>query len=631
MSQHTDEHPGLGSLYRRLSVDDVSSAVSVIVKVRGETCDIDCLYCYEKRKAAPGGARVSPAQIRQLTELFQGRPLAIELHGGEPLTAGRDHIAAILEELGQLPQVVRVTMQTNGVQLDDEWLDLFDELCPDLQLGISLDGDARGNAWRVGYDGQPVYPRVRAALEFLARRGRQVGLIAAVTPPLLGRAEEVLDHLAAFGSVNAISFVPCFDATVVRPTATSGRRLTPSRELQSASISSDAGPAWAITHSEYADFVLAVTARWIAGGHFARIKLEPAVSTIRRLRGLDSGFCHFSNLKCDHVFTLYPNGQLGSCDELPWPKARLVQLNDRSSQGKVIAEQESSALLAEGRALMNRCSDCAYRETCGGGCIATRWRAHGTSPDASDAYCDYRMRMVDGVSALLAQPRHHEGAWCRSWRWRPRNPNRMRSIPEFLERWDADHQHHADVRLLTSGHGNINTVGLPGVHDADDLYPRHPRWREAIEDGVWPLVDVLTNRWGLITYDSCAGHQYRGLSIPTSSRRVGLLPRTEDEYARAAACLCRVASEVRGKLPAGVEVSLGRANLECETTSQKVPVLDLALTPSPEATWDTYFRNVDEATRVLGAAVTNISLESDVSCACLGHRSLIDADRAVAG
>lgn len=58
--------------------------MSVIVKTRGETCDIDCLYCYEKRKEAPGGARVSADQIRRLASIFKGRKLAVELHGGEP-------------------------------------------------------------------------------------------------------------------------------------------------------------------------------------------------------------------------------------------------------------------------------------------------------------------------------------------------------------------------------------------------------------------------------------------------------------------------------------------------------------------------------------------------------------------
>lgn len=125
---------------------------------------------------SPGGARISGDQIKHLDRLFRHRALAAELHGREPLTAGREVIAEVLRELAAQPKVVRVSMQTSGVQLDAAWLDLFDELCPGLQIGISLDGDAQGNAWRIGYDGEPVYPRVATALELLAERGRKVGV-----------------------------------------------------------------------------------------------------------------------------------------------------------------------------------------------------------------------------------------------------------------------------------------------------------------------------------------------------------------------------------------------------------------------------------------------------------------------
>ncbi|MEU9883995.1 radical SAM protein [Sphaerisporangium sp. NPDC051011] len=198
MHRTTRQHDQIAQLYRGLDREDTASAVSVILKLRGETCDIDCLYCYEKRKETPGGARIDAAQVRRLAELFQGRPLAVELHGGEPLTAGRDHVSDVLRELAAQPSVVRVSLQTNGVLLDEQWLDLFDALYPGLRIGVSLDGDARGNAWRVGYDGEPVYPRVAAALRLLAGRGRGAGVIAAVTPAVLGRAEAVLDHLAGF-------------------------------------------------------------------------------------------------------------------------------------------------------------------------------------------------------------------------------------------------------------------------------------------------------------------------------------------------------------------------------------------------------------------------------------------------
>ncbi|MDJ0462340.1 hypothetical protein [Streptomyces sp. H27-C3] len=72
MNLSTEQRQPIDGLYRSLNADDTGTAVSVIVKTRGETCDIDCLYCYEKRKEAPGGARVSADQIRRLASVFKG-------------------------------------------------------------------------------------------------------------------------------------------------------------------------------------------------------------------------------------------------------------------------------------------------------------------------------------------------------------------------------------------------------------------------------------------------------------------------------------------------------------------------------------------------------------------------------
>ncbi|MER7464241.1 radical SAM protein [Streptomyces sp. NPDC097981] len=614
MNLSTEQRHTIDGLYRGLDADDTGTAVSVIVKTRGETCDIDCLYCYEKRKEAPGGARVSADQIRRLADIFKGRKLAVELHGGEPLTAGREHIGEILSELAGMPQVVRVSLQTNGVLLDADWLDMFDTLCPDLRIGISLDGDAQGNAWRVGYDGKPVYPRVAAALKLLAERGRSVGVIAAVTPAVLDRAEDVLDHLAGFGSVNAISFVPCFDSTIRRSTALPSRRKSASRLLQQAAVNAADGPAWAIHPDEYAQFVLAATSHWITAGYFARIKLEPAVSTIRRLRGLTTGFCHFSDLKCDHVFTLYPDGRLGSCDELPWPQARLTQLESTADEHEVVRAQQDSLLLDQGKALMDKCTTCDYRTTCGGGCIATRWRQDPAGDH--DAYCDYRMRMIDGVAALLAQPAQPVGAWCQSLRWRPRTPNSMRDVNTFLTSWDTPDLVGSEVRLHTSEHGNINTVGLAGIQEADDLTPAHPMWRAAIEPRAWPLVDTVTRAWGLVTYDSCQGHQYTGADLAPTGLRIGLLPRDRQEYARTAAALCRAAALASALLPEGVEVNVGRSELTCENTGTTTPVLDLSLDPGSGHGWDGYFARLNEAAAVLAAALDAERPKAESACAC---------------
>src|SRR4029077_11287012 len=217
--------------------------------------------------------------------------------------------------------------------------------------------------------------------------------------------------------------------------------------------------------SEYAEFVLAATDRWIRAGHFTRMKLEPAVSIIRKLRGLDTGFCHFSDLKCDHVFTLYPDGRFGSCDELPWPQAMLAPVDDLRDLNLLAAAQRESGLLREGKSLMTRCATCAYQRACGGGCVATRRRFQLAGDQ--DAYCDHRARLIDGLAALLSQPADPAATWCRTVHWRHRTPNSMRDVGAFLARWDDASAPRAAVRLRTSPQGNINAAGLPGVHEAD--------------------------------------------------------------------------------------------------------------------------------------------------------------------
>lgn len=605
----------LDSLYAPLSSTGPDTAVSVILKLRGETCDIDCLYCFEKRKESPGGARISAAQIHRLGSIFSGRPLSVELHGGEPLAAGRGQLAEILDALAAQPNVIRVSLQTNGLQLDDTWLDLFEQHYPELEIGISLDGDALGNSWRVGYDGRPTYPRVVEALKLLGSRNRRVGVICAVTPYVLGRASEVMEHLASFTAVTTVSLVPCFDATVTRSTTVVGPRTPASRTLQRRAIG-PTGPAWAITPRQYADFVLEAAHHWVASGTFRRVKLEPVVSVIRRLRGLRTRSCHFSDLKCDHVLTLYPDGRLGSCDELPWPQARLATLGEVRAEPDVVAAEDGSPLLRQARSLVTKCMTCDYRNTCGAGCPAVRLRFAAAGDE--DAYCDHRMRLIDGVAALLAQPDHPSSASCSRLRWRPVHPNDMHHTAAFLARWDDPAVPRHPARLQVSADGNINTVGLPGIHEADDLDPHHPQWYEGIEPGVRPVVDVLTAGWNTVTYDSCQGHAYDG--VPEAEPRflsVGILPRDRAEYARTGARLCRVAGRAESSLPGACSLVLGRSELTCRTTGRVYPTLDLHLVPAG-TTFAEYFRDLGQAVHVLTEALaeTTPSAPPSTSCAC---------------
>jgi len=89
------------------------------------------------------------------------------LHGGEPLLAGRDWLAYLVQMLhARVPAQVNVTVQTNGTLLDRRMLQTFKEL--GVRVGVSLDGDAEATARHRRYaDGRNSYGAVTDGLHLL--------------------------------------------------------------------------------------------------------------------------------------------------------------------------------------------------------------------------------------------------------------------------------------------------------------------------------------------------------------------------------------------------------------------------------------------------------------------------------
>lgn len=377
----------------RVRMPDAGEALSVILKLYGDACNIDCTYCYEKRKPYDRAQVITPELLRAFLDRCGGRPLAVELHGGEPLLVGRARMEGLVAELKRYPALVRTSIQTNGTLLDEEWIAFFREQLPEIEIGVSLDGDAQGNAHRVDYRGAPTHPQVEAALARLARGDAQVGLISVVTRGILGRAAETLRYFRRFPAVRYVKFAPCLDFNVARP-----RRSA--RRLPVLAAAAGGIPNWATTPDEYASFVIEAYEAWKEEGHYGSYVLEPVGSIIRTLTGGETPFCHFSSKKCAFVLTLYPDGRLGSCDEFSMPDAELAHVHAIGSIDEVLGFATKPAMLHDLERMLAKCDGCAYRATCRGGCLATRRRYLDT--DYDDAYCDYRARVIDHVARDVA-------------------------------------------------------------------------------------------------------------------------------------------------------------------------------------------------------------------------------------
>ncbi|PTA68635.1 radical SAM protein [Deinococcus arcticus] len=176
-------------------------------------CNLNCPYCYMfnlRDRSFAGRPRVMPtgvveaaarriaAQVRRL-----GRQTAsVTFHGGEPLLAGQDWFrdaVAVLREAA--PEVAfEFTVQSNGVLLTRDWLDLFADL--GVVVALSLDGLPEAhNRTRVDHAGRGTYDATRRAIERLnahpARERLFGGVLCVIDPAVSGTA--TYHHLRGLG------------------------------------------------------------------------------------------------------------------------------------------------------------------------------------------------------------------------------------------------------------------------------------------------------------------------------------------------------------------------------------------------------------------------------------------------
>jgi uncharacterized protein len=366
-------------------------AMSVILKLVGEVCNLDCSYCYEKRKPYEGARTLDPMDLQRLFSNIPDSMFAIELHGGEPLLYSRRRFLELANLLkANQHRVARVTIQTNGTLLDESWLTFLLENFPALQIGISCDGPGVHNEYRQDYQNRPSLDRVESSFNLCERESVNIGVICVVTRSSLGRSAEIADYFSKWTCIKSVKLVPCFDYSGVEQPGTKRREELARLIYRS---ESEILP-WALTAEEFTGFLEEFSLCWQAS-HFRNYLLEPDITIIRKLHSVPVNHCHYAAKKCGHVITLYPDGNVGACDELCKGAIGLTQaidfsLNDFTTS---VVNFSSDEVMSK---LQNACNECDYFSVCGGGCISTRLRLaeHGREGE----YCQHRIATITHIA-----------------------------------------------------------------------------------------------------------------------------------------------------------------------------------------------------------------------------------------
>ena len=165
----------------------------LLVKVASR-CNIDCSYCYWFRDAAVYNkpklmsAEVLQQLLQRIEEHVTKHALIdfpIILHGGEPLLWGVENFHRVAEACEGISSRtgcdIPIAVTTNGVLIDDEWLDCFETR--NISVAISLDGPEHiHDLHRKTFQGTGTHAAAERAARMLASRDIGMTALAVCNP-----------------------------------------------------------------------------------------------------------------------------------------------------------------------------------------------------------------------------------------------------------------------------------------------------------------------------------------------------------------------------------------------------------------------------------------------------------------
>ncbi|MEV0409845.1 radical SAM protein [Streptomyces sp. NPDC050448] len=141
---------------------------------------MNCTYCYLPFRKVKNLMPVDIAEaVAGPVNVWAAANPKFEVvwHGGEPLAAGREHLAALMSPF----KSVKHSVQTNAALVDDAWCEFLLE--HDVHVGVSIDGPEDMNSHRVTLAGHPGFRVTMRGIERLRRNGIPYSAIAVVSDP----------------------------------------------------------------------------------------------------------------------------------------------------------------------------------------------------------------------------------------------------------------------------------------------------------------------------------------------------------------------------------------------------------------------------------------------------------------
>lgn len=336
------------------------SLESVLVKPAGPDCNMACEYCFYLEKASlfheSTKHRMSEDILEEMIRQVMaqsGNNISFGWQGGEPTLMGLPFFekAVELQKKYGFGKVVGNGLQTNGILIDNPWIELLKEY--NFLVGLSLDGPEHiHDKYRRLVNGEGTWSRVIEKAEAMLSAGVAVNALSVINDHSVNYPEEIYRFLKEKG-LSYMQFIPCVETDPLDRDKVASFSVPPEK------FGNFLCKIFDLWINDFDDDAPTTSVRFFDSVFYSYVGLTPPECTLMK--------------NCGVYVVVEHNGDVYSCDFFVDPEHKLGNIKD----SKLVDLLNAAPQRQFGKSksdLPEECRGCMWLKYCRGGCLKDRNR-----------------------------------------------------------------------------------------------------------------------------------------------------------------------------------------------------------------------------------------------------------------
>ncbi len=332
-------------------------AISLLIKPASSSCNMRCEYCFYSDVASSREIANYGIMDYETLEVIVKKAFAYAdsvasfgFQGGEPTMAGIDFFKKVIE-LQQKYNTKRIkvnnAIQTNGLNIDDEWAEFFFK--NKFLVGLSLDGNKIvHDRYRLDNKKQGTFDRVLAAAKIMDKHKVEYNILTTVTIDVANNIEKIY-YFFKKNKFNYLQFIPCLD------------------ELKS----EQGGNNYSLTPQAYGDFLKRLFKMWYVDINTNKpMSIRYFDNLVTMVGGYPPESCGMAGI-CSCYYMIEADGSIYPCDFYVTDEWRIG--NIKTDEWEQMSSTDTAKRFVEiSRQVADECKTCEHYQLCRGGCRRNR-------------------------------------------------------------------------------------------------------------------------------------------------------------------------------------------------------------------------------------------------------------------